>query len=305
MRAEDLFEAIGELDEQLVALSEEDVQRSRKARDTRDHQKEVRVKRKKRAAIYRFAAIAMTTAAAVFAVLTARDLLTARNRSYSQVAAESYADSAAESAQDTAPGVLASGEAPAEENAAMEPDADTAAKDSGAQDAGQATEARKKAAESADAAEERAEAAEERSVSDAVQEIGEAAEETAEAEEAFESEYEGKTAVDLLGDLKGGYVKLEFISAEDAANGGETSVPEYTKEREEALSSALEKGEKKAAMFTDEGAPIYYVYLTRADGKVDVVTFYEKGYVSMNTVPGIVLKISDEAFAAVMDVFKE
>ena len=115
----------------------------------------------------------------------------------------------------------------------------------------------------------------------------------------------GKTAVDLLGDLKGGYVKLEFISAQDAANGGETSVPEYSKEREEALSSALQNGQKRAAMFTDEGAPIYYVYLTRTDGKVDIVTFYEKGYVSMNTVPGVVLKLSDEAFAAVMEVFEE
>ena len=260
MRAEDLFEAIGELDEQLVALSEEDGQRARKTRDTRDYQKEVKRKRKKRAELYRFAAIAMTTAAAVFAVLMARDLLTARSRSYSQTAAETaYADSAAESVQDAAPGVLASGAAPDQESAAMEPDADT----------------------------------------------GEAAEEIAEAEESLRSGDTGKTAVDLLGDLKGGYVKLEFISAQDAANGGETSVPEYSKEREEALSSALQNGQKRAAMFTDEGAPIYYVYLTRTDGKVDIVTFYEKGYVSMNTVPGVVLKLSDEAFAAVMEVFEE
>lgn len=288
MRAEDLFEAIGELDEQLVALSEEDGQRSRKARDTRDHQKEVRVKRKKRAEIYRFAAIAMTTAAAVFAVLMARDLLTARSRSYSQTAAETtYADSAAESVQDTAPGVLASGTEPAQESAAMEPDADTAAKSAEKQDVEQAIEA------------------EESAVAEAAEEIEEAAEEIAEAEESFGSEDAGKTAVDLLGNLKGGYVKLEFISAEDAANGGETSVPEYSKEREEALSSALQNGQKRAAMLTDEGAPIYYVYLTRTDGKVDVVTFYDKGYVSMNTVPGVVLKLSDEAFAAVMEVFKE
>lgn len=300
MRAEDLFEAIGELDEQLVALSEEDGQRARKTRDTRDHQKEVKRKRKKRAEIYRFAAIAMTTAAAVFAVLMARDLLTARNMSYSQTAAETaYADSAAESVQDTEPGVLASGAAPDQESAAMEPDADTAAKSAAAKEA--------EAAESAGEAEEDAvsDKVEENAVADAAEEIGEAAEEIAEAEESLRSGDTGKTAVDLLGDLKGGYVKLEFISAQDAANGGETSVPEYSKEREEALSSALQNGQKRAAMFTDEGAPIYYVYLTRTDGKVDIVTFYEKGYVSMNTVPGVVLKLSDEAFAAVMEVFEE
>ena len=44
-----------------------------------------------------------------------------------------------------------------------------------------------------------------------------------------------KAAVDLMGDYKDDYVYLEYISAEDAANGGETTVPEYTKEGEEIL----------------------------------------------------------------------
>ena len=111
-------------------------------------------------------------------------------------------------------------------------------------------------------------------------------------------------AVALLGDMRGDYVKLEFISAEEAASGGERRVPEYSKEREEALSSALENGETRVAMFTDTGKPVYYVYLTDSKGDEDKVTFYENGYVGIDTIPGVVMKVPEDTFEAAMEIFR-
>ena len=112
MRAEDLFEAMGALDEQLIALSEEDARRAREAGRQSAREKENRkiAKRRKRAEIYRFAAVAMTTAAAVFIVLTARDFLGARNSGLSENAAVSSEYSREESAaEEAAQDTLAAG----------------------------------------------------------------------------------------------------------------------------------------------------------------------------------------------------
>ena len=131
------------------------------------------------------------------------------------------------------------------------------------------------------------------------EDAGRAAQPTEEA-----AETEGKTAVDMLGDLKGDYVKLEIITAEDKANGGARTVPEYSEEKERALTAALEDGQKMPTLFVRMGHPVGYVYLTDSTGKEDIVTFYENGYVGINTIPSFVMKLSDQAFEDVMEMFR-
>ena len=264
MRAEDLFEAMGDLDEQLIALSEKEGRRAHKAaaeksgsgsNQHKDLPKKNKKKRKKKAEIYRLAVVALTTAAAVFVVLMAKDLLGGGVHSNAQKSAEVYAES----------------EAAADMGAA-----DQAAPAAETQNAAPVTEAQKAASDS-----ESVNGAAKASVKD-----------------------EKIDAVALLGDMRGDYVKLEFISAEEAASGGERRVPEYSKEREEALSSALENGETRIAMFTDTGKPVYYVYLTDSKGDEDKVTFYENGYVGIDTIPGVVMKVPEDTFEAAMEIFR-
>ena len=314
MRAEDLFEAMGALDERLIALSEEDSRKareagSRSARRTKDR------KQRKRAKIYRFAAVAMTTAAAVFILLTARDLI--GGRKYSERAAQNAEFSADNSETDAMQDTLAGA---AEENGAKEvgtdqkggaADADNAAKFRAAQDLSPESEAPDRAAgaapeEAVGPAEEAAEEVAEEAAADS-RGAKAGADETAADDEGAAGEAgqdTGKTAVDLLGDKKGDYVKLEYISAEDRAKGGERKEPKYTEERERALTAALEDGEKYASILVRKGAPIYYVYLTDSSGKEDIVTFYENRFVGISTIPAVVMKISDESFDAVKEVFE-
>ena len=345
MRAEDLFEAMGALDEQLIALSEEDARRAREAESGRARQgaDKRKAKRKKRAEIYRFAAVAMTTAAAVFIVLTARDLLGARSSGMSGNAAASSEYSMDESAaQDT----LAGGALGIEANEAAEQDAGTLSKYSAAQDSDAAAEAASpdaseetalaeeaagdreskapaakqsgpEAAESdaqkdagnADLSAPGAEPASEAPAPDRAVDAGEAAQPGEDAGRAAQpteeaAEAEGKTAVDMLGDLKGDYVKLEIMTAEDKANGGARTVPEYSEEKERALTAALEDGQTLPTLFVRLGHPVGYVYLTDSTGKEDIVTFYENGYVGINTIPSFVMKLSDQAFEDVMEMFR-
>jgi len=229
--------------------------------------------------------IALTTAAAVFMVLMAKDLLGGGVRGNASKSAEVYAESeaavqapAAEEPMesDAAESVLAAG---AEESAAKKAGAEEAKEtEAAAADLGPADNA-----VPADAA------SDTRSV--------EGSAEAAVIDEEIE-------AVELLGDMQGDYIKLEFISAQEAARGGERRVPEYTKEREEALSAALENGETRVAMFTDTGKPVYYVYLTHRSGKEDKVTFYENGYVGIDTIPGVVMKVPEDTFDAAMEIFR-
>ena len=133
------------------------------------------------------------------------------------------------------------------------------------------------------------------------------------AEEAAESEAADraagvdnsvKTAVDMLGELKGDYIRLEYISAEDEANGGSRKVPEYTEEGEIALSEAFSKGKATPAIMVSTGKATYFVYLTRENGEVHRAVFYENAYVSMDNIPGIVMKISQADYEAIENLFR-
>ena len=320
MRAEDLFEAIGGLDEQLIALSEEDSLRAREAgtRKTRTEESRRIQKRRKRAAIYRYAAIAMTTAAAVFIMLTAKDFLGTRNRSYTQSAAESAQYSMDNGAAEEAlaggavesEASLAAAEPRAEAARSAEAESEAAAKDRAAQDfdteaeAGPETEAAIDSAPAAAAGPATgSQPAEESAEKNAAQAVEESAEEIASLVTEEAAQDLEKSAVDILGDLKGDYVRLEIISAEDLAAGGERKVPEYSKEREEALTSALQNGQKMPVFLVKKGNPLFYVYLTKSTGSVDTVIFYENGYVGIDTIPGFVMKLSDKAFEDVKELF--
>ena len=131
-------------------------------------------------------------------------------------------------------------------------------------------------------------------------ESGEAAEDAA----GITPQEGAKAAVDLMGENKGDYISLEYISAEDAANGGDTKVPEYTPEGEKILTRALSNGKAVPAMLANTGDPVYYVYLTTKSGKVDTITFYEEPYVSMTTFPGVVMKISQADYEDVLNLFR-
>ena len=131
-------------------------------------------------------------------------------------------------------------------------------------------------------------------------ESGEAAEDAA----GIPPKESAKAAVDLMGENKGDYISLEYISAEDAANGGDTKVPEYTPEGEKILTRALSNGKAVPAMLANTGDPVYYVYLTTKSGKVDTITFYEEPYVSMTTFPGVVMKISQADYEDVLNLFR-
>lgn len=271
MKAEDLFEAIGDLDEELIARSQRRVKEHPGVR-----------KRRRRAEIYRIAIVMLSTAAAVFLLLMVRDLIGTRG------------------AQNTKGGYLFSKEQEAEEasedtvmaSEAMEPE--ETLEESGIPAAGEALEADKIAdAGQVSAADQAAEPEESK-------EAGSTADEAA-GTIPPESK---KAAVDLMGDYKDDYVYLEYISAEDAANGGETTVPEYTKEGEEILSKALANGKAMPTMVANTGDPAYFVYLTKQNGNVDTITFYELSYVSMTKFPGVVMKISQEDYEDVMTLFR-
>ena len=307
MRAEDLFEAMGALDEQLIALSEEDGRRAREAESgrARKEEKSGKGKRRRRAEIYRFAAVAMTTAAAVFIMLTAREFLGARSRSYTQSAAESAEYSLDESAAEEAvQDTFADGAAELQaEPEVSGPDAGAVSKNRAAQDPDTAGE------ETAPGAQEAAKSAEETAESDTQKDAAYTADDREPLEEAPSRDSAGapaaeKTAVDMLGDLKGNYVRLEIMTAEDQANGGERRVPEYSEEMEKALTAALEDGQKMPVLFVRLGRPVGYVFLADSTGKEDVVTFYENGYVGISTIPSFVMKVSDEEFEDVVEIFR-
>ena len=308
MRAEDLFEAIGELDEDLIARSQ------RRVKEHSGLQK-----RRKRAEIYRIAIVVISTAAAVFLLLMVRDLIGTRGAQNTKsgylLSNEQEAEEASEDAV-MAEEAMASEEAPEESEVPAPGEASEADKGS---EAGQVS-----AADQASEPEENKEAGglltagetdktqETRSTDDAEKtdagaESPGSADETENASDDVAASIppeSKKAAVDLMGDYKDDYVYLEYISAEDAANGGETTVPEYTKEGEEILSRALANGKAVPTMVANTGEPAYYVYLTKENGKVDTITFYELSYVSMTKFPGVVMKISQADYEDVMTLFR-
>ena len=191
MRAEDLFEAMGGIDEELIARSDKRVRSSQK----QPSEKKGGRKRSSVSRIYRFAVITMTTAAAVFLFLMVRDFVGSSripDVNKSQVALGEKAASA-----QSARGL--------EENDMI----------------AEAVQAEEEAAADEAIAEAEAAAAEE------------AAEEEITRDTAEDWLQEGeKSAVDLLGELKGDYIRVEIISAEEEANGGSRRVPEYTSLRQ-------------------------------------------------------------------------
>ena len=314
MRAEDLFEAMGELDEELIARS---------GRRVKGHSEEQRRRRQRHADLYRFVIVAFSTAAAVFLILIAKDFIGTRgaqNTRGSQLLTNEQEAETDRAAEETvlageareAEAAADAGEAPAAGEALK------AAEASGAEESPKTEESSK--TEEAPGAEENPKAsrnlnAEEADRADEAQEIDETEEIAAEAENEESGEADrnsadmapqegAKAAIDLMGEYKGDYVALEYISAEDAANGGETTVPEYTKEGEEILSRAFANGKAMPSMAANTGEPSYFVYLTRQNGKVDTITFYELAYVSMTNYPGFVMKISQADYDEVMTLFR-
>ena len=259
MRAEDLFEAMGGIDEELIARSDKRVRSSQK----QPSEKKGGRKRSSVSRIYRFAVITMTTAAAVFLFLMVRDFvgssrITDVNKS--QVALGEKAASA-----QSARGL--------EEN---------------------------------DMSAEAVQAEEEAAADEAIAEAEEAVQEeeiTRDTAEDWLQEGE-KSAVDLLGELKGDYIRVEIISAEEEANGGSRRVPEYTKEGEEALSKAISEGQAQPAFIAATGKEKYYVYLTTKNGEEHKVTIYENAYVGIDIIPGVVMKISQADYEAVEALFR-
>ena len=286
MRAEDLFEAVGGIDEELIARSEKNTVKTQKSAAKDPESTSKTKKRRKGAEIVQFVTVAAATAAAVFLFLLARDFTDLRGVNpaaggqQSQLAAQEDASAVAEA-----------------ENA------DTYDESLQEADAGEAEEPLQ-AEENAETAAEQPDAAGADRQGEAVPAAGEDAAVQRNASASAEPAPEGKSAVDLLGDRKGDYVSLEYISAEDEKAGGSRSVPEYSEEGERALTEALEKGKAGPKVLANTGAPVYYVYLTKKNGGVDKVTFYENEYVSMDNFPGLVMKITQAEYEDVMELFR-
>ena len=274
MKAEDLFEAMGELDEELIARSERRVRSGTR-------------RKREQNSLYRFAVIALSTAAAVFMLLMARDLIGTRGTNGTK--GSQLVSQEADGAQ--------------EENALV---SEAAAEDADGEAEGSAADAGDRETEAG------AVMQEEDRKNETPEEAQSAAETEADsgtkaagniAEEAGSPDGE-KQAVDLMGDKKGDYVSLEYISAEDQAEGKSTTVPEYTPEGEEILSRAFDNGKPVPSLMAKTGDPVYYVFLTRENGKVDTITIYENTYVSMDNYPGVVMRISQADYEDVMTLFR-
>jgi hypothetical protein len=274
MKAEDLFEAMGELDEELIARSERRVRSGTR-------------RKREQNSLYRFAVIALSTAAAVFILLMARDLIGTRGTNGTK--GSQLVSQEADGAQ--------------EENALV---SEAAAEDADGEAEGSAADAgdRETEAGAVMQEEDRKNETPEETQSAAGTEA-DSGTKAAEKNAADAGSPEGeKQAVDLMGDKKGDYVSLEYISAEDQADGKSTTVPEYTPEGEEILSRAFDNGKPVPSLMANTGDPVYYVFLTKENGKVDTITFYENTYVSMDNYPGVVMRISQADYEDVMTLFR-
>ena len=238
MRAEDLFEAVGGIDDKLIARSDRRVRSSQEKPSSGKAAKRTKKRKSRRsvgAEIYRFTVVAMSTAVVVFLFLMARDLLGIRNLSDIRNRITSTQESSI--------------------------------------------------AEPMQAEEAAAEQAEESAVMRA-EEAAEKAEASSDQRDSNEAEAE------------------ESISVEDEANGGSRLVPEYTEEGEKALSEAFSKGKPTPKVFAATGEATYYVYLTKKNGEVHRAVFYENAYVSMDNIPGVVMKISQADYEEVKALFR-
>ena len=275
MKAEDLYKAMEGIDDELILRSEHRIETAREEEEEAERRKKRKAKNS-RARFHRYFTIAATTAAAVFLLLMARELAGAhglKSAKSSNLTSGTVAQS-----QDDQYMAEAMEEAAAEEEAMPETFSESAEDTVQDNDSVQSEE---------EAAPVEAEVPAEESVQD-----------KSLAEDA------GKTAVDLLGEMADEYVALEYISAEDEAKGGARTVPDYTKAGEAALSAAFESGRAEPSFLAKKGKPVYYVYLTRKGGQVNKATFYENEYISLDSIPGVVMKISHAEYEAVMQLFR-
>lgn len=274
MRAEDLYRAMEGIDDELILRSEHRIETAREEEEAERRKK--RKAKNSRAGFQRYFTIAATTAAAVFLLLMAREL--AGVRGLKSAKSSNLTSGTVTQSQEDQYMAEAVEEAAAEEEAIPETDYESA-EDSvqesdsvQSEDAGAPVEAEVPAEES--------------------------------AQDKSLAENAGKTAVDLLGELADEYISLEYISAEDEAKGGSRTVPDYTKAGEAALTAAFESGRAEPSFLAKKGKPVYYVYLTRKGGEVNKATFYENEYISLDSIPGVVMKISHAEYEAVMQLFR-
>lgn len=275
MKAEDLYKAMEGIDDELILRSEHRIETAREEEEEAERRKKRKAKNS-RARFHRYFTIAATTAAAVFLLLMARELAGARGLKSAK--SSNLTSGTVSQSQDDQDMAEAMEEAAAEEEAMPETFSESAEDTVQDNDSVQSEEA---------AAPVEAEVPAEESVQD-----------KSLAEDA------GKTAVDLLGEMADEYVALEYISAEDEAKGGARTVPDYTKAGEAALSAAFESGRAEPSFLAKKGKPVYYVYLTRKGGQVNKATFYENEYISLDSIPGVVMKISHAEYEAVMQLFR-
>lgn len=275
MKAEDLYKAMEGIDDELILRSEHRIETAREEEEEAERRKKRKAKNS-RARFHRYFTIAATTAAAVFLLLMARELAGARGLKSAK--SSNLTSGTVTQSQDDQDMAEAMEEAAAEEEAMPETFSESAEDTVQDNDSVQSEE---------EAAPVEAEVPAEESVQD-----------KSLAEDA------GKTAVDLLGEMADEYVALEYISAEDEAKGGARTVPDYTKAGEAALSAAFESGRAEPSFLAKKGKPVYYVYLTRKGGQVNKATFYENEYISLDSIPGVVMKISHAEYEAVMQLFR-
>lgn len=275
MKAEDLYKAMEGIDDELILRSEHRIETAREEEEEAERRKKRKAKNS-RARFHRYFTIAATTAAAVFLLLMARELAGARGLKSAK--SSNLTSGTVSQSQDDQDMAEAMEEAAAEEEAMPETFSESAEDTVQDNDSVQSEE---------EAAPVEAEVPAEESVQD-----------KSLAEDA------GKTAVDLLGEMADEYVALEYISAEDEAKGGARTVPDYTKAGEAALTAAFESGRAEPSFLAKKGKPVYYVYLTRKGGQVNKATFYENEYISLDSIPGVVMKISHAEYEAVMQLFR-
>lgn len=296
MRAEDLYKAMEGIDDELILRSELKIEASQLEEE--NSREEKRKAKKKKANVQRFIMIAVSTAAAVFLLLIARDLAGTRGLKSAKSSRVGSGAMAQRQEQELDAAAEEAGEEIAPEKAMPDVQAEGAQADAASEPIGEevSQEAEKVQNEAADSSletEEESETAQKDSLMENDAEAGEQVNQDA-----------VKTAVDLLGERAEEYIGLEYISAEEEANGGTRKVPDYTEEGEKALTAAFENGKAEPSILAKKGKPIYYVYLTHKGGSVDKATFYENEYVSLDSIPAMVLKISHAEYEAVLELFR-
>ena len=296
MRAEDLYKAMEGIDDELILRSELKIEASQQEEE--NSREEKRKAKKQKANVQRFIMIAVSTAAAVFLLLIARDLAGTRGLKSAKSSRVGSGAMAQRQEQELDAAAEEAGEEIAPEKAMPDVQAEGAQADAASEPIGEevpqeAEKVQNEAADSSLETEEESETAQNDSLMENDAEAGEQVNQDA-----------VKTAVDLLGERAEEYIGLEYIAAEEEANGGTRKVPDYTEEGEKALTAAFENGKAEPSILAKKGKPIYYVYLTRKGGSVDKATFYENEYVSLDSIPAMVLKISHAEYEAVLELFR-